>query len=901
MCIPASPSAPGRGRLQIALVLLLWIAFTIPAGARLPPSFQDTVKWSGLTLPTAVRFAPDGHVFIAEKSGIIKVLDDINDPTPSVFADLTVDVHDWIDRGLNSIAIDPGFPVRPYVYAFFTVDAPPGGTPPVYNDFCAVEDDCLARSRLVRLTASGGVAVSQQILLDGDIWCERSVQHAAGDLAFGADGYLYVSHGDGGTSSHVDYGQTDDCAGNPPLEGGALKSQDRRTTGDPNSFDGTIIRIDPDTGAAAPGNPLTGGPVTDDDSIIADGLRNPFRFAIDALTGRLWIADVGWGLTEEIDLVQSALGPVMNFGWPCYEGNIRQPGYEAANLPICEAMYPTNPTQGPYYSYNHPGAQGAVSAIALYRGNNFPASYDGALFFADYTAGWIRYMPVAANGLPNTAAVTTFVPGGAAVVDLQVAPGGELFYVDIYAGTVHMVKYFTMDAAPAGQISTDVTAGALPLTVHFDGSASSDPEGQTLTYAWDLDGDGMFDDATGPLATFVYPVQSPVVARLRVTDPGGQTGIDSVVLAPGVLPPQVTIVSPTPTSRYRVGDVIAFSGSAIDPDTGQPIPVADLTWQVLLDHCAVAQPLACHEHFIRRYTGVAGGSLVAPDHEYPAFLRFVLTATKPIGSGLPPIAQSVSVDALPETTTLSFESNPSGLQLAIYGAVATTPFTRTVIVNATTTVSAPTPQTLQGLQLDFASWSDGGAQTHLITAAAAPATYTADFIAAPTITSQPAPRLVLPGDDTAFAVAAGGYPAPTYQWQVSTDGGGSWGDVTDTGPYNGATASTLQILGVPVSLDQALYRAIVTNSVGVATSDAAPLLFSGTTDGSVPPGAGQRGVPGGAGVPPTGAPSSGGTAAGTPQVRRRADSPRGVRPAARPSARAPVQAPPGRGAPRPRR
>ena len=616
------------------------MAFTVPVRAQLPPSFQDTVVWSGLTLPTAVRFAPDGRVFIAEKSGIIKVMDGLSDPTPTVFADLSPQVHDWIDRGLNSIAIDPGFPIRPYVYAFFTLDAPPGVTPPFYNDHCPAEDDCWAGTRLMRLTASGDVAVSQQVLLD-DAWCEMTAVHASGDLVFGSDGYLYVSHGDGSSAGYLDYGQLNYC-GDPNLEGGSLRSQDLQTAGDPNAFNGAIIRIDPDTGAAAPGNPLTGGAVTDDDSIVAYGLRNPFRFAIDSVTGRLWIGDVGWDSTEEIDFVPSPLNPVRNFGWPCYEGVNVQPAFDAADVPICEALYTTGPVEPPYYSYDHIGAAGAVTGVALYRGQNFPAAYDGALFFADYTQGWIKVLPAGANGLPDPAAESTFVPDSTAAVDLQVGPNGELFYVDIYAGTVHMIEYFTQNGAPAARMSTDVTAGPLPLTVQFDGSTSSDPERQVLTYEWDLNGDGMFDDGAGSQATFVYSVQAPVIAALRVADPSDLTNVVTVTLAPGVSPPQVTIDSPTSATRYQVGDLVQYSGSALDPDTGQPIPASDLTWQVLLNHCKVSNPTDCHEHFVRRVSGVASGTLAAPDHEYPAFLRFVLTATKSIGSGLPPIAESAS-------------------------------------------------------------------------------------------------------------------------------------------------------------------------------------------------------------------------------------------------------------------
>lgn len=99
----------------------------LQAVSTLPASFRETVVFSGLEYPTAVEFAPDGRVFVAEKSEIIKVFDDLNDPTATIFADLRVNVHDYWDRGLLGLALDPNFPTMPYVYALYTYNAPIGG------------------------------------------------------------------------------------------------------------------------------------------------------------------------------------------------------------------------------------------------------------------------------------------------------------------------------------------------------------------------------------------------------------------------------------------------------------------------------------------------------------------------------------------------------------------------------------------------------------------------------------------------------------------------------------------------------------------------------------------------------------------------------------------------------
>ena len=104
--------------------------------ATLPAGFQESTVFDGLTFPTNFRFSPDGRVFVAEKSGIIKVFDSLDDTTPTVFADLREQVDDYWDRGLLGLALDPNFPATPYVYVLYTYDAPPGQTARVWNDAC---------------------------------------------------------------------------------------------------------------------------------------------------------------------------------------------------------------------------------------------------------------------------------------------------------------------------------------------------------------------------------------------------------------------------------------------------------------------------------------------------------------------------------------------------------------------------------------------------------------------------------------------------------------------------------------------------------------------------------------------------------------------------------------------
>src|SRR5258707_6075162 len=150
-------------RAFLAAVLTASVFVPISAGGQpaaastLPTGFQEQVVFSGLTNPTNIEFSPDGRVFVAEKSGIIKVYDSLSDPTPDVFADLRTNVHDQWDRGLLGLALAPGFPTNPWVYVLYTYDAVPGGSAPRWSDVCpdANNGNSVVTGPLSRLQPAG--------------------------------------------------------------------------------------------------------------------------------------------------------------------------------------------------------------------------------------------------------------------------------------------------------------------------------------------------------------------------------------------------------------------------------------------------------------------------------------------------------------------------------------------------------------------------------------------------------------------------------------------------------------------------------------------------------------------------------------------------------------------------
>ena len=742
----------------------------------LPPGFQETTAISGLEIPTAIEFAPNGRVFVAEKNGLLKTFDDIGDPTPTVFADLQTQVHSLGDRGFLGLAVDPAFPANPYVYVMYAHDAPIGGTAPTYGTPGQGYDDCpsppagpgahgcVASSRISRLRAAGDVMTGPEQVLVED-YCDQFGGHGGGGLEFGADGYLYATGGDGASPVFWDYGQDADPStewhpinpcGDPPsgvdgaqspptAEGGRLRSQDLRTSGDPLGLNGSLIRIDPSTGAGVPGNPMFSNPDANARRMLSHGFRNAFRIAIRPGTNDVWIGDVGGSGWEELNRMPDPTGPVRNFGWPCYEGALDETGTpfpnkilvsDQLNLNICENLFAQpGATSAPYWAYEHSsevssgdgcGSGGSViSAVAFYppSGGTFPAAYDGALLFGDLARRCVWAMLAGTDGLPDPTRIQRLVGTAGFPADLRVGPGGDVFYVNVYEGEVRRI-HFTGNPnnhPPTALAQADPVTGELPLSVDFDGTGSSDPDpGDTLDYAWDLDGDGSLDDSTAPAPSFTYSSEGTVTVSLRVTDDAGVYDTDTVTVYPGGGPPTVTIDSPSPSTRWAVGETLSFSGSADDPDDG-PLPPSALDWELILHHCPAG---SCHEHPQRQWQGVAAGNFTTPNHTFPSHLELRATARDSDGN-----VGTASRQINPRIVNLSFQTNPQGMTIVWNDLTAPSPIAQNAIVGSVNTLSTASPQTLGNTTYRFAGWLHGPAQTHSLVAPDIGRTYTARFAA----------------------------------------------------------------------------------------------------------------------------------------------------------------------------
>jgi PKD repeat protein len=152
-----------------------------------------------------------------------------------------------------------------------------------------------------------------------------------------------------------------------------------------------------------------------------------------------------------------------------------------------------------------------ISGITFYAGGSYPGSYNGALFLGDHSRNCIWVMMPAGNGLPNAGNLQAFVVDpNSHPVDLETDPvSGDVFYANFDGGQIRRLHYLAANNPPSAVATANPTSGPAPLTVQFNGSGSSDPDGDPLTYSWDLDGDGFYGDSTAVNPSFTYTAQGP--------------------------------------------------------------------------------------------------------------------------------------------------------------------------------------------------------------------------------------------------------------------------------------------------------------------------------------------------------------------------------------------------------
>ncbi len=662
----------GLGFILVLSGIGLWVTrySAVPAAADPPFGFTNQQFITDLAQPVSIDFAPDGRMFTLELIGLVRVVQPGNiapDPLPVlVMPNVAIGLEDT-GQGALTLRLDPDFTNNGYMYIFYTARDP-------------------ARDRVSRFQVNGNFALpgSEVVIYEDNV--DRGEWHLGGGLDFGPDGKLYLGIGD----HHDESPGSDHVA--------------QRL----DSLRGKILRLNPD-GSIPTDNPFYDGAGPNADAIWARGLRNPFRLAFNPLNGELLIAEVGGNINllsvEEVNL--GAAGA--NYGWP-----------------MCEGSCIWSDMTSPWYSYSHDGRDASITGGVVYTGSQFPEEMVGAYFYADYAQNWIRYLTDEGESRVSH----PFEPEDGShdgeygdIVDLDVGPDGALYYVDIgrswdgiiRPGSIHKITYNVDNLAPAiVQATADPTSRPFaPLTVTFTGEAS-DPEGAELTYIWDL-GNGLTQQ--GATVTHTYWLKGHYTARLYVSDGVNQVFSDLIDIVVGQ-PPVASIDAPADGLTFRAGDIISYSGSAVDPD-GE-LTADNFSWTIVFHHEDHVHPVA------GPITGTTAGELVIPTagHDFSGltFYEVLLTVTDANG-----IQDVTSVYLYPEEVNLTLDSSPPGINLSLDFITLPAPFTWDSLINFEHTLNAPWVQTHEGADYAFESWSDGGDAHHAIVVPETNATYTANY------------------------------------------------------------------------------------------------------------------------------------------------------------------------------
>lgn len=616
--------------LRVSLILLF---FSSALFAQLPEDFAKFKVAKGLN-PVTITDSPDGRIFLVEKDGNVLIIE--NDkvlPQPLV----KVRVNVGAEKGLLGIALHPNFLENKWFYLFYN----PAGT---------------LLSRLSKFTEGPNVNASEEILFEIP---DVGYSHIGGAIHFGQDEKLYVAIGD-----------------NYDLETSQMLD---------NPF-GKILRLN-DDGSIPEDNPYYLENTGLNRAIWVYGLRNPFTFAVDKFSDKIFINDVGAGSWEEINVMEKGV----NFGWSTYEG--------FSNGEVSLPDY-----RDPLYSYSHDEGCSIVGGdFYPLEGGNFPNEFQGKYFFVDYCGGFIRVID------PNTGdLITTFDNSITRPLSVLFTKEGNLYYLERGEG--------------AGDGSgEDVTAsldGALWKVIYNPEGfpiISEQPENKfvpvgenveisvivmgkdPLEYTWFKNNEQISISSSGILELEnVQLSDSNSVFNCVIANEVGTVYSDSVTLrVTENTRPAATIIS-SGQDTYGGGDTFQFSGTAEDKEDGE-IPDQSFFWWVDFHHNEHTHPA------MERTSGRSINFRVTPKGEVSdnVWYRIYLQVVDSEG-----LSNTSYTEIFPRKHTITVDSRPSGLEIQVENQLVKTPYYMSSVEGIIRTFTVETRQQLAENEFRFVKWAD---------------------------------------------------------------------------------------------------------------------------------------------------------------------------------------------------
>ncbi|MCE7053083.1 ThuA domain-containing protein [Algoriphagus sp. AGSA1] len=566
--------------------------------------FSKTMLALGdFTEPTELTVLPNLDILVAQRRGEILYY---NSQTEELSEVAKLDVY-WktsvrgvnAEEGVLGLQKDPNFAKNNWVYVFYS---------PTAKEV----------NRLSRFKFKDGVwdMASEQIILE--LYSQREICcHTGGSIAFGADGNLFLSTGDNSTpfnqpnSKYITsgYAPLDSREGNKQFDA-------RRSSGNSNDLRGKIIRIkvNEDGSYEIPaGNLYAPGTEGTKPEIYVQGLRNPYRISIDQKTGYLYWGEVGPDASNDSTETRGPRGydeinqarKAGNFGWPYVI---------ADNLPYREYDY-SNGTSGELYDIDGPrnnsphntgieklpptepafiwypygestdfpdmgtGGRNAMAGPVyysdMYEGDSkLPDYFDGKLLIYDWVRGWIKVVTMTESG--DYDKMDPFMPNTKfnALIDMEMGPDGHIYGLEYGNGWfsknedsgLFRIDYNGGNRAPiVSEITVDKTSGANPLTATFT-AKSSDPEGDPMTYTWDL-GNGETKTTEEPTLTHTFDTVGEYAVNVTAKDPAGLQGEGTAVhVYSGNIAPEVSIAIKGNKTFYFPGKEVAYEVTVKDED-----------------------------------------------------------------------------------------------------------------------------------------------------------------------------------------------------------------------------------------------------------------------------------------------------------------------------------------------